>query len=186
MMIDITLQVTPDMLSSAWENTSKSLVGHLGTHFDVMDKEFPLEYTELEAVVFDVSSIRGRDIDEKDINLDLVKKNMFVAFHTAFINEVEYGTSEYFKTHPQLSNRLIDALLDKNISIIGIDAGGIRRGKEHTPADQKCADRGVFVIENLCDLESVLAVNSKFIASTYPMRVSGITGLPCRVIAKLD
>ena len=185
MKIDITLKVTPDMLNTAWANTSKSLVGHLGTHFDVMDKEFPLEYTELEAVVFDVSSIRDRDIDIQDINLDLVRKNMFVAFNTGFINEVEYGTSEYFKTHPQLSNELIDALLEKKISIIGIDAGGIRRSKEHTPADQKCADHDVFVIENLCNLESVLAINAKFLASTYPMRVSGITGLPCRVIAKI-
>lgn len=185
MMIDITLQVTPAMLQTAWANTSKSLVGHLGTHFDVMDKEFPLKYTELEAVVFDVSSIRDRDIDVSDINLDLVKENMFVAFHTAFINEVEYGTSEYFKTHPQLSNELIEALLDKKISIIGIDAGGIRRSKEHTPADQKCADHDVFVIENLCNLESVLSKGQSFKAMTYPMRVSGITGLPCRVIAKI-
>jgi len=45
MLLDITLQVTPAMLGKAWGNTDKALVGHLGTHFDVMDKEFPLEYT---------------------------------------------------------------------------------------------------------------------------------------------
>ena len=185
MTVDITLPVTPEMLGTAWENTAKSLVGHLGTHFDVMDKEFPLSYTRRKGVVFDVSSVRGRDIELSDIDLDLVEEAMFVAFHTDFLAEAKYGTPTYFKEHPQLSHTLIHALLEKKISIIGVDCAGIRRGKEHVPADQRCADQGVFVIENLYDLKSVLAVNGQFIAHTYPMRVSGVTGLPCRVVAQL-
>ena len=185
MMIDITLQITPEMMGTAWENTAKNLVGHLGTHFDVMDKEFPLEYTKRKAVVFDVSHIRGRDIGCPDVDLDQVEKDMFVAFCTGFIEEEEYGTQRYFKEHPQLSDELIDALLDKCISVIGIDCAGIRRGKEHVPADQRCADRGVFVVENLWALKDVLAAGSVFTARTYPMRVVGITGLPCRVVAEI-
>ena len=185
MMIDITLPVTPEMMGTAWENTAKSLVGHLGTHFDVMDKEFPLDYTTRKAVVFDVSHIRGRDIEIADVDLSLVDADMFVAFRTGYIEDVAYGTPQYFKEHPQLSDILVDALLDKKISIIGVDCAGIRRGKAHVPADQRCADRGVFVIENLWDLKSVLSVNALFTARTYPMRFSAITGLPCRVIAEL-
>lgn len=185
MLIDITLHVTPEMLGTAWENTAKSLVGHLGTHFDVMDKEFPLEYTKRQGVVFDVSHVRHRDISVADINLDLVEADMFVAFYTGFIAEVEYGIPQYFKEHPQLSQELIEALLDKQVSIIGIDCAAIRKGSEHVPTDQKCADCGVFVVENLWDLKSVLAVNAQFTARTYPMRVSGVTGLPCRVIAEV-
>ena len=184
MLIDITLRVTPEMLSTAWENTAKSLVGHLGTHFDVMDKEFPLNYTARKAVVFDVSHIRERDIEITDVDLTLVEADMFVAFHTGFIEEVEYGTPQYFKAHPQLSHALIDALLDKQISIIGIDCAGIRSGKEHVPTDQRCSDRNVFVIENLWDLRSVLSVSPQFTARTYPMRFTGMTGLPCRVVAE--
>ena len=74
MMIDITLQITPEMMGTAWENTAKNLVGHLGTHFDVMDKEFPLEYTKRKAVVFDVSHIRGRGVECQDVDLDQVEK----------------------------------------------------------------------------------------------------------------
>lgn len=185
MMIDITLDVTPKMQDTAGENTAKSLIGHMGTHFDVMDKEFPLEYTRRDGVVFDVSHIRDRDIEAGDIDLRQIRENMFVAFYTGYIDEVEYGTKQYFKEHPQLSFGLIEALLEKEISIIGMDCAGIRRGKEHVPADQHCADLGVFVVENLSDLQAVLAAGGHFTARTYPVRFSGTTGLPCRVVAEL-
>ncbi|MCR5373060.1 MAG: cyclase, partial [Solobacterium sp.] len=44
MRIDITLRITPGMIRDAQGNERKALSGHLGTHFDVMDKEFPLDY----------------------------------------------------------------------------------------------------------------------------------------------
>ena len=46
MRIDITLKITPGMIRDAQGNERKTLSGHLGTHFDVMDKEFPLDDTE--------------------------------------------------------------------------------------------------------------------------------------------
>ena len=185
MMIDITLNITPKMADTAGANTAKSLVGHMGTHFDVMNKEFPLEYTCCPGVVFDVSRIRDRDIGPEDVDLGRVEKGMFVAFYTGFLKDVPYGTKEYFAAHPQLSFSLIEALLDKEITIIGLDCAGIRRGKEHVPADQRCADRDVFVVENLTDLDAVLARGERFTARTYPVRYSGMTGLPCRVVAEL-
>lgn len=185
MLIDITLPVSPEMLGTAWKNTDKSLVGHLGTHFDVMDKVFPLEYTERQAIVFDVSHVKERDVEIQDIDLFLVKPGMFVAFFTGYIHRVEYGTPVYFKEHPQLSVALIDALLEKQVSMIGVDCAGIRRAPEHVPADQRCADRNVFVIENLWDLKQILAQGGQFVAKTYPMRFAGITGIPCRVVAQV-
>lgn len=185
MLLDITLQVTPEMRRSAPEKDDRALAGHLGTHFDVMDKEFPLEYTRREGIVFDVSAIRGRDIEITDIPMDKIEKGQFVAFYTGYIEEEPYGTKTYFGEHPQLSHELIDALLDKGISIIGIDCSGIRRGPEHTPKDQLCADHGVFVVENLCNLKSLTAAGGHFVAHTYPVSYSGMTGLPCRVIAEI-
>ena len=63
MKIDITLKITPKMVTDAQCNEKKALVGHLGTHFDVMNKEFPLEYTERKGIVFDVSEIKDRDVN---------------------------------------------------------------------------------------------------------------------------
>lgn len=185
MKIDITLKITPKMVTDAQGNEKKALVGHLGTHFDVMNKEFPLEYTERNGIVFDVSKVKNREIDIADIDMDKVKKNMFVSFYTGFIEEEGYGTTKYFTEHPELSNKLLEALLQKNISMIGVDFAGVRRGKEHTPMDQYCADHGVFIIENLCNLYSVLKIGNTFIANTYPMNYAEMTGLPCRVVADI-
>lgn len=185
MLIDITLKITPEMMKDSQKSENKSLIGHLGTHFDVMNKDFPLEYTKRKAIVFDVSKTGNRDIEASDIDISKVKKDMFVVFYSGYIEKEAYGSKKYFAEHPQLSDALIEMLLEKKISVIGVDFGGIRRGAEHTPKDQHCADRGVFVVENLCNLKSVLEKGNEFTAHTYPMNCKGITGLPCRVIAEI-
>ena len=73
----------------------------------------------------------------------------------------------------------------KKISIIGVDFAGVRRGREHTPMDQYCAEHGVFIIENLCNLGIVMAKGDVFKANTYPMTYAEMTGLPCRVVAEI-
>ncbi len=177
MLKDVTWKTTPDLL----RNANSSLIGHIGTHFDVMNKEFPLEYTRRDAFVFDVSGIEG-EIGVNDIDLSKVREGMFIGFCTGFIEKEGYGTEKYRHEHPVLSCELIDALLERKISIIGIDFAGVRRGREHTPADQKCADHGTFVVENLCNLKEVLGSCTMHV---YPMNCTGITGLPCRVIAEI-
>jgi Predicted metal-dependent hydrolase len=187
MLVDITVKITPKMIKDAQGNEKTTLLGHLGTHFDVMDREFPLAYVERKAIVFDVSKAADRDITASDIQTDKIEAGMFVAFYTGFIETEGYGTRKYFTEHPQLSNELIDTLLSYNISIIGVDFAGVRRGKEHTAKDQYCADRNVFIIENLCSLSTILQNKpyAEFVANTYPVNYSDMTGLPCRVVAKV-
>ena len=67
MYIDLTLQITPELLANAAGPENKALFGHVGTHFDVMDKEFPLAYTRRKGIVFDVTGIWQRDIQVSDI-----------------------------------------------------------------------------------------------------------------------
>ncbi|MDK2980496.1 MAG: hypothetical protein PWQ55_843 [Chloroflexota bacterium] len=190
MFIDITLQITPKLIENAQGSEVKLLTnhGHIGTHFDVMDKEFPLEYVERPGVVFDVSEVgTEREIAAGDIDLGKVQADMFVAFYSGFIEAHEYGTQAYFSGHPHLAVDLIEALLARNISIIGVDFAGVRCGKEHTPMDQHCADQGVFVIENLCNLKAILGdvPAAFFTANTYPINYTQMSGLPCRVVAKV-
>lgn len=190
MLVDLSFAVTPKIRNDAQTNLDKASFGHLGTHFDVMDKEFPLEFTERPGIAFDVSELSGADIGEvsqEDIDLALIAAGMFVAFYTGYIEKVPYGDKVYFKEHPQLSHELIAALVEKGVAIIGIDCAGLRSGKEHTLTDQYCADRNVFVVENLCSLGELLSgkKSARFTAHTYPMNFTGMTGLPCRVIAEL-
>lgn len=171
------------MTQNAQGQDKFALIGHLGTHFDVMNKVFPLEYTELTGFVFDESKIKDRDIEVTDIDITKVSEKMFVAFCSSHIENTGYGTYEYHHDHPQLSNELIDTLLDRNVAIIGVDFPGIRRSKEHTAKDQYCADRGTFIVENLCNLESL--IDKEITGNTFPMNYAELTGLPCRVIAKV-
>ncbi|MDL2236515.1 cyclase family protein [Christensenellaceae bacterium OttesenSCG-928-K19] len=182
MLIDLTLPITPQMVEKAQANEKMALVGHLGTHFDTMGKEFPLSYTELTATVFDVTGIADRDISSSDIDLSKLKPGMFAAFHTGFIEKEGYGGKRYFTEHPQLSDALIDDLLLRQVAIIGVDFAGVRRGREHLPKDEYCANKNTFIVENLCNLSSVLGCS--FTACTYPMNYVDVTGVPCRVIAK--
>ncbi len=184
MLVDITLKITPKMVIDAQGNEKKALVGHLGTHFDVMNKEFPIEYTRRTGIVYDVSDIRGRDIDVEDIDIDNILQDAFVAFYTGYMEEVGYGSKEYFKEHMQLSNDLIKVLVAKQVSLIGIDCAGIRKGVEHTPVDQFCADNNVFVVENLYNLKSL--IGKKMNINTYPMNYTELSGLPCRVVADVQ
>lgn len=184
--IDITTTVSAELLAKAQKNLALAFNGHVGTHFDVMNKVFPLEYMELDAVVFDVDGMTEIGVD--DINLDAVSEGMFVAFHTGFIEHEGYATQKYFKQHPELSFDLIHALLDRHIRIIGVDFAGVRNGKEHPATDQLCADQGVFIVENLCNLSAVLCGKKQTVCriGTYPVKFEGQTGLPCRVIAKIE
>ncbi|WP_276874473.1 cyclase family protein [Anaerotruncus massiliensis (ex Togo et al. 2019)] len=188
MLIDLSVKVTRQADKDAHGNEKQVSFGHLGTHFDVMDKEFPLAFTRREGIAFDVSDVEGRDIGTRDVDLAPVEAGMFAAFRTGFIERESYGTRAYFTGHPQLSDALIDALLEKGVSIIGVDCAGVRRGGEHTPKDQYCADRGVFIIENLCNLGELLGgeKTARFVARTFPVNFDGMTGLPCRVVAEVD
>jgi len=187
MLIDLTVPVSTEIRKPVAGEELTAAFGHLGTHIDVMNKSFPAEWFERPGLALDVSSIRGRDIASGDVDLKAIGAGMFVAFYSGFIDEVPYGTPAYFADHPQLSDELIHALLDRKVSIIGIDFTGLRRGAEHTPKDQQCADRGVFVVENLCNLKTLLAGRPRrtFTAHTYPVHFTGMSGLPCRVAAEI-
>lgn len=182
MKIDITLKISPAMVKTAQENEKRVLVGHLGTHIDIMDKTFPLDYLEKEGIIFDVSDYNGQEINLTKEELNKIDENMFVLFYTGFIDKEEYGSPNYFKNHPELNDELIDNLIAKKVALIGIDCAGIKRGAKHPLTDQKLADKNIFVVENLCNLNEVLKLKQSFKVNTYPMNYINISGIPCRVI----
>ncbi|SCM79269.1 putative cyclase [uncultured Sporomusa sp.] len=193
MKIDLSVTVTEEILQLMSSMTATGQIppvvqfGHIGTHFDVMNKKFPLENTERRGILFDVSHVKEREIAASDINLDKITEHDFIMFYTGCLQENKFGTAEYLQTQLELSDALITALVNKKVSMIGIDFPGIRKPAEHFRADQYCADNGVFVIENLANLEILLAAakGQQFLVHTYPVNYEGLTGLPCRVVAEV-
>ncbi len=180
MFYDVTLPLTKEQFVPA----GKPFNGHIGTHFDGMGVEFPLEYAVREGIVFDISKFDPEhEAAVSEIDMDKVKPGMFVAFYSGFIEKEAYGTDAYRKLHPQLTDDLIRALVEKGVSIIGIDFAGVRRGAEHHPADVYCAEHNTFVIENLRGLGALVGKRSP-IFYTLPLSVTGLPAIPCRVVAE--
>jgi kynurenine formamidase len=186
--IDLSIEIDESRWSEALGKRKMSAFGHVGTHLDVMNKEFPLENSVLKGSIINVSSVRGKDIEIVDADLSHIVEGDFVLFYSGFLKETGYGTELYSKNHPQLSQDLVRSLVENRVRMIGIDAAGIRRGTEHAPADQYCADNGVFVVENLANLDVLcsLAGKRRFTVYTFPLLLKGATGLPCRVVAEVD
>lgn len=192
MKIDLTLEISKCLLSSNLkkainEDKAFGAIGHIGTHFDIMDKEFPLDYINISGKIFNVSHIRNSEISLKDIDLNEIKENHFVIFYTGYLKDMGYGTAEYLTDHPELSKELIDYLISRKVSLIGIDAPGVKKGSEHRYIDQYCADRDVFIVENINNLDLLWAEakNNSFTMYTFPLNIKGTTGLTSRVIAEL-
>ncbi len=74
MLVDLTVKISPEISRHATDNEKKVSYGHLGTHFDVMNQEFPLEFVKRKAIVFDVRNILNRDISIQDIDGVLIQK----------------------------------------------------------------------------------------------------------------
>lgn len=155
-LIDLTIEIQQKKWEKILANEKMTALGHLGTHFNGMNITFDLENScKRTGIVLDVFNVSGQDIG--DISSTDIKTGNFVLFYTGFLdNRTEYGSKRHFMEHPQLSLSLIRYLLNKQISIIGIDAPVIRRGEEHTPTDKLCADNKVFVVENNANLKSLI------------------------------
>ncbi|MBQ9275838.1 MAG: cyclase family protein [Succinivibrio sp.] len=191
MKIDLSYHLDADTikkLAAKISDRDKALssAGHFGTHFDVMGKQFSLDYTESRGVIFDVRGAGTGEIGLNLVDLSLVQEGDFVLLYTAVSEKYAYQSDEYNTLFPQLSWELIEALTDKHIHVIGIDMRGVRQGAEHGKADNFCAERGVFIVENLVNLGQLLRYQGQnFIVHLYPLPLEGFSGLPSRVVAEI-
>ena len=84
------------------------------------------------------------------------------------------------------SDALVEYVVAKGVKLIGVDAAGVQKPKKHAAVDQYCADRGVFIIENLNNVKTLLGLDKPFTVYTAPLSRTDLTGLPCRVLAEVD
>ena len=160
-------------------------LGHRGTHLDRLLKSvIPLNYFKSRGLCFDVrrTEVPGL-VAVSDIDLDLIRPGDFVMFRSGVMEKFAYGSREYMNAPFELDWKLIEALLELKIHFIGLDARGIRLNEEHREADTRCEKAGVFVIENLCNLEKLPDGPFEVYAAWFDL---GGSGLPVRVVAEAD
>jgi kynurenine formamidase len=185
MLIDLSLPIDANQLASKKEYKVFIEAGHAGTHFDVVNKTFPLESFRTRGRVVDISHIREREVEVSDLAGTTVEKGDCVIFYTGYIDELGYNSEPYMHRSAELADETVNYLLDRGIRLIGVDAAGVQKFSKHAAVDQYCADRGVFIVENLNNVKKLLEHSpSPFIVYTAPLARTDLTGLPCRVLAE--
>jgi kynurenine formamidase len=191
MLIDLTLSLAADnpVFGKAPTDRAAALMaaGHIGTHLDtLLHRPIPLDWMDRDAVLVDATKA-GTDIGSDVLAGVAIQPGDVVLVHTGHIRRHAYGDAAYFRDHPQLDWDLVEALMDRKVSFIGIDAAGLRRGHdEHAKVDRYCEENGSFVIENLINLDHLQAAAAR----RFPLRVAwishaGRTGIPVKVVATL-
>lgn len=182
MLIDLTLKMSKSDFIT--DDPSRKL-GHFGTHCDVMNKEFLLENIKRVGKIIDISKVKDREVNIEDINIE-IQENDFVIFKTDHLKINGYGAKEYQIKSAELSDPVIDFLIEKKVSLIGVDAPGLQKASKHGEVDQHCADHNIFVIENLCNIDVLYekVKHNSFTVYCFPLNLLDSTGLSCRVIAE--
>lgn len=169
----------PEKLRIWMDKQEKHQSRHVGTHIDVY-KLSKLEDAP-EMCLGRVVDVRGeKNIDVKslkDIPLDGVK---FIVFRTGYMEEYGYASDKYFNLDgaPVVTRELIDILAAKKLRFVGIDLHGIQHGKDHVSIDRYCEAKGIYVIENITNLnkvEELLRVKLEW------NQMEGATAIPVRI-----
>ncbi|MEM3507273.1 MAG: cyclase family protein [Candidatus Bathyarchaeia archaeon] len=158
-----------------------SIALHVGTHIDIVEKSRSIAINRFigRGVLLDVKTL-GSTITLQDFkNQADVFKNDFVFIKTCW--DKFFGEEKYFK-HPELSFEAIKWLISKKVNMVGIDAPGLARGKNHRLYDKYLADNNIFVIENLVNLN--LIRKKVFKVYCFPLSIMNVEAVPARIIVE--
>lgn len=154
--------------------------------FDIMDKIFSLDSFRTKGKLIDVSHLRDREVKVTDLASVPIEEDDFVIFHTGYIEELGYFSRNYPLRSAELSDETVDYLIGRKVRMIGVDAAGAQKPKKHHKVDTRCAEHGVFIVENLTNLQKLLALSPReFTVFTAPLNRPDLTGQPCRVLAEI-
>ncbi|GAA0085832.1 cyclase family protein [Clostridium sp. CTA-7] len=155
---------------------------NMGTHIDVIGVDVFIENERLisDGIKFDVSSITDREIKLTDLDLSRVKEGVYVFFQTNY--DKYFEDEEKYNNHPEISMEVIEYLVDKKVNMIGIDALGLGRGRNHGLIDVYLGKHKSYTIENLANLDKI--PEEGFKVYCLPMKIEGIDGLPTRILVE--
>lgn len=158
-------------------------VHNMGTHIDVMGENVDLGNERLigKGIKFDVSNITNREVKLTDLDLSQIKEGYFVFFQTNF--DKYFNDEEKYNNHTEISIEVVEYLVDKKVNMIGIDALGIGKGKNHGIIDVFLGKKGIYAIENLTNLCKL--PNKDFTVYCMPMKIEGLDALPARLLAEV-
>ena len=157
---------------------------HVSTHIDAPShmingaktlSDFPIEKFIGDAIVIDVR-------DQKNIEPDIsnLKNSDIVFFYTSH-SDKSYKP-DYFKNNPVITEKTARKLVEKKVSIIGLDS--FTPDNEPYDVHKILLKNNILIVENLINLNELSG--KRFKCFIMPMKITGADGAPCRVVGILE
>ena len=160
---------------------------HVGTHIDA-----PLHMIEGGARIDEIAAdhfigsgvlidARGKDVIDASLLSGSTLTNQSVVFVYSGTDK-KYKTPEYDTEYPTITKAFAQKLADAGVKMLGIDF--INPDKDDSfPIHKILLSRGVLIIENLTNVDSLIGVHS-FEVFAIPMKLHA-DAAPVRVIARI-
>ena len=169
-----------------------SLVANTGTYLDSPWHRYaegkdlsglPLEaLVDLEGVLLRATGTGRRAIDVLEL-APLEVRGKAVLLHTGW--DVHFGTPQYAKEAPYLTEAGAAWLVEHGAALVGIDSINIDdAGDAARPAHSRLLAAGIPIVEHLCRLEQLPATEFRF--SAAPPRIQGLGTFPVRAYAIVE
>jgi kynurenine formamidase len=187
----VRIEVTATFDDSGYFNTRLVLGSHNGTHIDAeghmipggrMLDAYPVERFRGRGVLLDV-----RDGSE-EVDLAAVDGGCIVLLWTGLSDG--RSESDYYDKVPELADGLVEALIARDVKMVGVDAGSI--DAEPFAVHKALLGHGILIAENLVGLDAVAARADGGDADSAPFTVWALPlnvateASPSRVVAVFD
>ncbi|MBX3042782.1 MAG: cyclase family protein [Candidatus Kapabacteria bacterium] len=175
---------TVKYVESGYNNYVLNSGMHIGTHMDG-----PLHMIDggRKLCDFPINKFFGRghliDAREKEINSDLLENvdisiGDIVLIYTSF--EDIFGSEEYYNSYPDIQESFADVLINKGVSIVGMDSPSPDRHPYRI--HKMLLGNDILIIENLTNLKSLINVRN-FNVIALPLKIDADSA-SCRVVAE--
>ena len=96
-----------------------------------------------------------------------------------------WRTDAYFEGHPYLTEDAAIFLRDNGVKLVGIDSHNIDNTAHNSrPVHSILLAEEIFIVEHLCNLESLPTAGFRFTA--LPPKIKGMGTFPVRAVAMVD
>lgn len=159
---------------------------HVGTHIDGPGHltEATLLMSQIAADTFIgkgcVIDARGKAIDISLLKNISIEPNSIVLICTG--SDKKFGTEEYFKNYPTLSEDFAKELVKRKVKMVGLDS--FSPDKYPFEIHKIFFKHDILIIENLTNLESLLGINN-FTVVALPLKTETDSAL-ARVVAIVE
>lgn len=169
--------------NNGWNELRFCMSSHTATHIDapyhMIESGKKLTDFKIDNFIGSATVLDARNRLVITVDVSHVKSGDIVFFCTNHSNTRK--KDDYFTDYPILSQKTAEALVDKNVKMVGIDSYTF----DHSPypIHTYFFTHNILLVENLISLERL--IQKRFRCYVLPLFIDNADGAPCRVIANV-